>query len=49
LVEMELLQEEDVERIDLEIEQEIVQGMSAGRQQPRIDYDQYVQYAVAEL
>ena len=49
LVEMELLQEEDVERIDLEIEQEIAQGMSAGRQQPRIDYDQYVQYAVAEL
>ena len=44
-----LLTDEDVERIDREVEDEIARAMSDGRQRPRVDYDQYIQYAVAEL
>ena len=49
LAEMGLLTDADVERIDAEVDKEIARAMSDGRQRPRVDYEQYVQYAVAEL
>lgn len=49
LKDMGLLTDEDISRVEGEIEQEIAKAMSDGRQRPRVDYDQYVKYAVAEL
>jgi TPP-dependent pyruvate/acetoin dehydrogenase alpha subunit len=49
LAEMGLLSGDDVARINQEMEVEIAQAMSAGRQQPRMDYERYARYAVAEL
>ena len=47
--EMGLLTDADVKRIDDEVDKEILEGMSAGSKVPRMDYDQYIKYAVAEL
>ena len=49
LMDMGLLTDEDVRRIDDEIEKEIAKAMSDGRQRPRVEYEEYIQYAVAEL
>ena len=49
LADMGLLTDEDVERIDGEVDNEIARAISDGRQRPRVDYEQYIQYAVAEL
>ena len=49
LAEMGVLTDEDIERIDAEVDDEIARAMSDGRQRPRVDYEQYIQYAVAEL
>lgn len=49
LMKMGLLTEDDVKRIDEEVDNEIIEGMQKGRTKPRVDYDQYMKYAVAEL
>lgn len=49
LKDMGLLTDDDITRVEEEAVDDIARAMSDGRQRPRVDYDQYIEHAVAEL